>query len=500
MTEKLIHFETLGCRLNQDETEGAARVFSISGFIPDMEAVMARTEVNERVLLSIINTCTVTSKAEQKARRLMRLMAEKYPKAPVLVTGCYAELDIEEICNVVPGRICVLPGSKKFLLSQIAKEMAEGELSVDKGLFNLENLSSFISKKVVEFENVNQRSLSPVAKENSTSSLTPALDSFTLYTPLFEKHSRASIKIEDGCNNNCAYCRIHLARGKAVSLDVEKVVERVKDLEKQGAREVVFTGVNLSQYAGLKSDGGRASFNELLKILLAETSRIKFRVSSFYPQHITPELCETLKDERVQPSFHLSIQSGSDRILDLMKRPYKVESVLRAARLLREAKGNPFISCDIIAGFPGEMEEDFEETRKMCNEIQFGWIHAFPFSPRPGTAAYTMKPQIPERIKDERVKWLTQTAIQGKLDYIKSYQGKVLSAIVENSRSQRRQESKKRTLHAVTENFLHVECVLSDEEQTYVPGSVVYVKLLEPLEENIRGGKEIECTGILSME
>lgn len=497
MTDKYIHFETLGCRLNQDETEGAARVFSVSGFIPDMEAVMARTEVNEKVILSVINTCTVTSKAEQKARRLMRLLAEKYPNAPVLVTGCYAELDIEEICNVVPGRICVLPGSKKFLLSQIAQEMADGELSFVKGLFNLAHLSDFIARKVVEYENVNQRSLSPVASNGIKNQ---KLDSFTLYTPLFEKHSRASIKVEDGCNNNCAYCRIHLARGKAVSLDVDTVIDRVKDLERQGAREVVFTGVNLSQYAGLKSDGGRASFNELLKRLLTETTKIKFRVSSFYPQHITPELCETLRDERVQPSFHLSIQSGSDRILNLMNRPYKLEAVLRAAALLREAKGNPFISCDIIAGFPGESEDDFEETRKMCKEIGFGWIHAFPFSPRPGTTAYTMKPQIPERIKDERVKWLTQTAIQGKLDYINSFKGKVVSAIVENSRAQRTQSSKKRILHAVTENFLHVECALSDDDQTFNPGSVVYVKILEPLEENIRGGKEIECTASLCME
>lgn len=488
-----IHFETLGCRLNQDETEGAARVFFNSGFVPHMEAVMARSAVDNDVVLSIINTCTVTAKAEQKARRLFRLMAEKYPEAPVLVTGCYAELDVEEICAVVPGRICVLPGSKKFILSLLGQAMGNGgELSVLDGKFSFDSLKSFIDKKISEYKDVKQRSV--VLNGNSSEKI---LDPFTLYTPIFEKHSRASLKIQDGCNNECTFCRIHLARGKALSLDVETVISRILDLEKQGAGEIVFTGVNLSQYKGLNSDGKFCNFNELLNIVLQRTSSSKFRISSFYPQHITEELCETLKNPRIQPFFHLSIQSGSDEILRNMARPYNAEQVYNAVRLLRQAKDNPFISCDIIAGFPGESEADFELTRKMCEDLHFSWIHAFPFSPRKGTKAFSMKGQVQESIKGERVKWLTENAVNEKCAYIKSCSGKEYSAIVENSRAQRLENdsSKKRMLHAVTENYLHVQLVLPDDEQTVAPGTVIRVKITEALEENIRSGKEIEASG-----
>ena len=198
-------------------------------------------------------------------------MLEKFPEATLIVTGCYAELDGDEIACLNPDRICILPGEKKSILSKIAEEAADGELSVEKNLFTKENLQKFI-----------QRGLS----KNIS-----ALNKFTLFTPVFEKHSRSSLKIQDGCNNNCSFCRIHLARGKAVSLGVKDAVSRARELEAEGAVEIVLTGVNLSQYAGKKEDGGIASFSELLSALIAGTSKVKFRVSSFYPQHVTEQLC-----------------------------------------------------------------------------------------------------------------------------------------------------------------------------------------------------------------
>ncbi|MCQ2240249.1 tRNA (N(6)-L-threonylcarbamoyladenosine(37)-C(2))-methylthiotransferase MtaB [Treponema sp.] len=472
--KKIIHFETLGCRLNQDESEGAARCFSKAGFTSDLDPISSKTEISQDVILSIINTCTVTSKAEQKARRIIRLLLEKFPNAPLVVTGCYAELDGKEITEICPDRICILSGMKKYILSRIAEEIAGGVLDTEKNLLSKNKLQNFID-------------------ECSREEISAKLNKFTLFTPVFEKHSRSSLKIQDGCNNNCSFCRIHLARGKSVSLDVEDVIARAKEQEGHGAVEIVLTGVNLSQYAGKTSDGPLLPFGGLLKRLLAETG-MKYRVSSFYPQHVTEDLCKILADDRIQPFFHLSIQSGSDRILEKMCRPYKVEHVARAVELLRKYKPGCFISCDIIAGFPGETDEDFALTEKLCDESCFSWIHAFPYSPRPGTAAKDMKPQIPERIKDERVKVLTSYAVNGKIDFIKKASGKTFNAIVENSRSKRLGFTASNVFHAVTDNYIHVE--FSSEK--FIPqGTVVKVCITSVLEENIRSGKEIEAAGVL---
>jgi threonylcarbamoyladenosine tRNA methylthiotransferase MtaB len=462
-----IHFETLGCRLNQDETEGAARCFAEEGFATDLEPLTSSAQKDLNTILSVVNTCTVTGKAEQKARRIIRLVLDKYPAAPVIVTGCYAQVDAASIKAICPERIAVLPGTQKSVLASIAKNFSGAKT------MTADAITSFI-------------------KTANLSTLT----NFTLYTSVFQKHSRASIKIEDGCNNSCAFCRIHLARGKATSLDVTEVLARVQQLEEQGMNEVVFTGVNLSQYAGRTNDGDIASFATLLKTLIANTHTISFRISSYYPQCIDESLVEAIRSPRVQPSFHLSIQSGSDRILKLMNRPYTAETVVHAVELLRAAKDNPFIACDIIAGFPGETEDDFERTKELCKTVRFSWIHAFPFSPRPGTTAATMTPKVPERIKDERVAWLTECAVHDKIAYINSFKDRPLDAIVENSRNQRTASSaEQKVVHVVTSNFLHVACPQTDHEM--VPGSVVRVKITAALEDDIRSGKEIEATGII---
>lgn len=471
-----VHFETLGCRLNQDESEGAARAFYNAGFVTDMESCTARSLPDSSVALAVINTCTVTGKAEQKARRIIRLVLDKCPTAVVIVTGCYAELEGNAITQICPERICILPGQKKSVLKDIALAMAAGSASGTDGRLSLAKIDSIIK-----------------------SSSSEKKDAFVLYTPVFEKHSRASIKIQDGCNNSCTFCRIHLARGTSVSLDAQTVLERIKTMEDTGVREAVFTGVNLSQYAG-DFNGTKLSFGSLLELLLKETSSIKFRVSSFYPQHITPALCSILSSDRVQPSFHLSIQSGSDRILNLMSRPYDRDSVLKAVELLRKAKNNPFISCDIIAGFPSETEDDFALTQSLCSVAQFSWIHAFPFSARPGTKAYSMKPQIPERIKGERVKWMFEKAVEGKTAYISSFRGKILPAIVENSRSLRLSSPSAANfvrVNAVTENFLHAECLVPSKGFIPAPGTEVNVRIDSVLKDSIRSGREVECSGTL---
>ena len=258
-----IHFETLGCKLNQVESEGAARAFVDAGFSVTMEPLTAVCAVQDDVLLCVVNTCTVTAKAEQKARRIIRLLLAKCPRCAVVVTGCYAQLNREDLC-AMDARICVLGGQNKGALATIP--------SVVRTAFGKtgEALAQFLQQ---QFD-------APAAQKASH---------FTLSTDTFLNHSRASLKIQDGCNSVCTYCRIRLARGSSVSLAVQDVLDRVIALERAGHAEVVITTVNIAQYRGAWQDGF-ADFATLLELMLSHTERIGIRVSSLYPEIVTERL------------------------------------------------------------------------------------------------------------------------------------------------------------------------------------------------------------------
>lgn len=552
MPEFIVHFETLGCRLNQIESESAAVFFADAGFVVDMESMTAAAPVPENVVLSIINTCTVTGKAEQKARRLIRLLLRKMPHACVLVTGCYAELEVEAI-EAIDHRVCVLPGSRKDLLADIPLELKAHLDSVSDGVHIeitpfMKNLVSRLCAEKPKPTNIKNRHsedeghdkgknhyhvhesqekksllvLAKPLKNKDLSEFTPVAESkdasispvFRLATDTFFAHSRSSIKIQDGCNCECTYCRIHLARGRAVSLDVAEAVRRVQQLEEVGHQEVVLTGVNLSQYRGLyQGQDGEEYLNlaGLLQKILENTQSIRIRISSLYPESVDEKLCAVISHQRIQPYFHLSVQSGSDAILKAMRRPYRSAQVYRAVELLRQAKDNPFIACDIIAGFPGETDEDFALTQAMCQTCNFAWVHAFPFSPRPGTPAATMKGQVTQSVAGQRVKWLTSFAIQSKCSYISMWKGQVVSAITEHNRQDRKNSiqlhhgteghgeggmevqfnnGNKHCTHAVTENFIHLEL-----PGAFPQGVSIRVRIGEPLLERIRAGDECEASG-----
>lgn len=441
---ELIHFQTLGCKLNQIETESLAHAFTEAGFTADLGESAAEAAAtpeldqdgaapggspvspaaNIRPLpeLCVVNTCTVTGKAEQKARRLIRLLLRTYPAAPVLVTGCYAEVEGEAIASLDP-RVRVYPGSLKGDLADLPAYLAARRLQHPEEPL-LAMLDAFSgSKKALR-----------AGQENT--------GTFRLSTDDFLFHSRATIKIQDGCNNQCSYCRIRLARGKAVSLDADEVVSRIRKIEDAGWGEVILAGVNLSQYRS-----GSGDFADLLSRILSDTDHIAIRISSLYPERIDEAILPALSDERVCPHFHLSVQSGSDRILRSMRRPYTAETVYRAAERLRSIKENPFLACDIITGYPGETDEDFAQTLKLCRDIGFAWIHAFPFSARPGTEAWNMKPRVPERVAGERVAILTALAERNHRAYTEYWTGRTLPAIVE-------QGSAGGPVHVLTSNYI----------------------------------------------
>jgi len=396
-----VAFRTLGCKLNQFETESVADAFSGAGAI-----IRAFDEPAD---LYVVNTCTVTSKAEQKARRVMRQALSQNPHAVVLVTGCYAQMDPEGLSLVHP-RAVVLPGDEKSALLSLAAWLQDNW----QGHGDLQDA-------VVEWKE-------SLAQARVSGSLASALDPFAYRPKTFAFHSRPSLKIEDGCNNRCAYCRVCLARGPAVSLAPDRILERGLELEGAGKAEIVLTGINLAQYRS-----GAMRFPDLLDYLIERTASVCFRISSYEPEYIDEAFLRAFAHPRVQPHIHLAVQSGSSSVLKRMARPYTAERVAEAVLALRATRDDPFIAADMIAGFPGETDAEFAETYALCRDLDFAWIHAFPFSVRPGTKAYEMLPKVPERVAGERVAALSELARSGKSRYVERWIGKRIGVILERS-------------------------------------------------------------------
>ena len=461
--------------MNQIESESVARLFLDKGFSVGMEGVTSSSPEDDETLICIINTCTVTQKAEQKARRLIRLILKKYPNCTLVATGCYAQLSSAEIENM-DKRICVIGGQMKSRLAGVPDLLTQKK---NEGSWNSVNFALEIKNKISSI---------PQQKKDFPE------DSFKLASSAFLSHSRPSLKIQDGCNSNCAYCAIHIARGHSVSLDVQTAIERVQEFEKQGHGEVVLTTVNIGQYKGVYKDGF-CNFTELLALLLANTSKIHFRISSLYPDIVDEQFCRVISDERVQPHFHISVQSGSNNILKLMNRPYGAEKVKNACKMLKEAKKAPFLACDIITGFPGETAEDFEETMRLCRECDFAWVHAFPYSERPGTVAAVMKNKVPQSVSGERAKQIGEWAIAQKIKYAEQFVNTEHYAVLETVKRPMALAAKsvagRYLYHAVTDNFLHCEII---SENMLEANQTVKIKITKVLEDRIKKGGDIEVS------
>ena len=438
---------TLGCKLNQLETEAITDSFCREGF-----SFIPWERSSDEPAIMLINTCTVTSMAEQKARRLIRKAIRDHAQACFIVTGCYAQMDEAALADLgegASGRFFVIPGEKKDRLLDLPHFLSQTELL---GSGNLpEQIAYWFGFQDEEIS------------EDSSFRFRPAN---------FASHSRAFLKIQDGCDRSCAYCRVNLARGKSRSIGAKEALEELLSLEKRGFAEAVLTGVNISQYRDSHMD-----FSGLLEFLLNETSTIRLRLSSIepeWPDWESGRIIRAFMNKRIRPHFHLSLQSGSAKILEKMGRPYTPESSGRAVALLREAREDPFLACDIIAGFPGEDAYEFEKTREFCEKTGFAWIHAFPFSPRPGTAAYNFPDKASERDTDERVSILSEISRKGRREYIARWEGKEVETIIEAGGN-----LPKPYLPAVSENYLKL-CVNCAGGPLPAPGSLVKCRIIGP--------------------
>jgi threonylcarbamoyladenosine tRNA methylthiotransferase MtaB len=398
---------TFGCKLNQFETEALASEFRGQGF--------SLVSPDEAAEVYIINTCTVTSKSEQKARRLIRKISRQRPRALLIVTGCYAQLNRDDLAGLGENVRVVSQEDKAGLIELPATLKRRNETA--RGAIAPVDLSAV------------------------------AGDPFRFRVDRFSYHSRAFLKVQDGCDYRCSYCRVPLARGKSVSLDPEEAVKRARETEQRGYREVVLTGVNLTAYRY-----GEIRLPGLLSRLLGGTQRLRLRLSSLEPEMIKPELAEVLRDRRICPHFHIPIQSGSNTILLRMRRRYRVEQIVRVVELFREAKQDPFVAADIIVGFPGETDQDFLASFRLVETLKLSKLHVFPFSPRPGTPAEHMTDHVPERIRDERVGKLLSLSDSLHELYAGRWEGKRVEVVLERKRSQTDSGS----WQGLSENYLKV--------------------------------------------
>ena len=370
-----IALETLGCKLNQAETELLARQFLEAGYM-----VVSATD---RADIYIVNTCTVTNVADAKSRHMLRLAHRRNPGAVLVATGCYAQRASAKLAQI-EGVALVTGNDEK------------------PGLLRLLEESGYLR---------NQSSI----PEDLVGDCHPAF------------RTRALVKVQEGCNSYCSYCVVPLVREKEKSLAVDQVISEVNRRVASGYREIVLTGTKIGSY----SDGGVA-LRGLLERILTETGIARLRLSSLQPQEITAELIKLWRDDRLCPHFHLSLQSGCDTVLKRMGRRYTPGDYQRALELIRSLVPDTAITTDIIVGFPGETDEEFAESYRFCRQLGFARIHIFPYSPRSGTGAARLPDQVSNMVKKQRSQQMLALAGASSQGFRQQFLGRIMPVLWES--------------------------------------------------------------------
>ena len=394
--EKTVAFCTLGCKVNQYETNAMIEQFINKGY--------TIKEFNEKADIYIINTCTVTNMADRKSRQMLRRVKEINPNALVVACGCYAQVAKEELEKI--SEIDLIYGTNEK--NKIAEYIEEYQKTYQKG--------TEVAKGNV-----------PNGKVTDVMYQKEFLDFGT--TDYTEK-TRAVIKVQDGCDRFCSYCIIPYARGHVRSRKIESVVEEITKIAQKGIKEVVITGIHVASYG--------KDFKEKKQLidLLEEINKIdgieRIRLGSLEPTLINEEFLERLtKLEKICDHFHLSLQSGCDETLKRMNRRYTTEEFKNTTELLRKAYPNVSLTTDIIVGFPGETEEEFNKTYEFLKDINFYQMHIFKYSPRKGTKAAVMANQIDGKVKEERSNKLIELSHQNEIKHNEKEIGKELEVLWE---------------------------------------------------------------------
>lgn len=401
--ERSFYLENFGCRATQADGAAIERQLLDKG--------LARAEDFTEAEVVVLNTCTVTSSADQDARATIRRIHRQNPGARILVTGCYAQRAPEEIARI-PGVSVVVGNSHKNQLADIAGRQ---------GFVSLDSLSS--GEIVVGDIFAHTELMAAPVFEADTAS----------------EKTRPNLKVQDGCNNRCSFCVIPYVRGKSRSLRVEEVVREARALVGLGYKEIVLSGINLGRWG--RDLEGHSRFVDLLRAMLAETEIQKIRISSVEPMDWSDDLIELVaSSSRICRHAHVPLQSGSDRILRRMHRKYRPWHYAGRIEKIRGAMPTAAIGADVMVGFPGETDADFEETRAFIDSLPFTYLHVFTYSSRPGTPSATMPDQVRGDATRERNRILRELAARKKREFQEQFIGRGLQAITltnfENGRTE----------------------------------------------------------------
>ena len=426
---KTIAFITLGCKVNQYESNAMAQEFIENGY----ELI---EDENISADIYIINTCTVTNMSDRKSRQMLRRVKEKNKNAIVVAVGCYAQVAKDDL-EKIPEIDLVLGNNEK---ADILKYVNDYILENKKEL-KMEDVLQ--TKEFVEFGDIT-----------------------------FTEKTRAVIKVQDGCDRYCSYCIIPYARGRVRSRKPENIISEINKIAKKGIKEVVITGIHIASYGKDFKDNYRLI--DLLEDLNEIDGIERIRLGSLEPLLITEEFMERLvKLEKVCHHFHLSLQSGCDETLKRMNRRYSTEEFRNIVNILRRFYQDVVLTTDIIVGFPGETEQEFEKTCEFLKEIKFYKMHVFKYSPRKGTKAASMPNQIDGNIKEERSKKLIEISSENERYYNNKYIGKEIEVLFE--------EKKNGTYHGHTKNYLLVYC----EADENLENKIVKVKCKEVFDDHL---------------
>ena len=414
---RTVAFHTLGCKLNFSETSTLSRMLEGEGF--------EKKEFAELADVYVINTCSVTENADKECRQLVRRIQRKAPQSLVVITGCYAQLKPKEISEI-PGVDLVLGASEKFNLVSHIKELSKGDPA-----------------KICSCD----------------------IEGISDFHPSYSIHDRTRtfLKVQDGCDYSCSFCTIPLARGKSRSDSVDNVIKNAENLASQGVKEIVLTGVNLGDFRGPlqsspKGEGSehqplnedKENFYSLIKGLEKVKGIQRYRISSIEPNLLTNEIIEFVANsDKFMPHFHIPLQSGSNKILGLMRRRYRRELYADRISLIKTLMPHCCIGVDVIVGFPSETNEDFKETFDFLHSLDISYLHVFTYSERDNTHALSIKPVVPINVRHERNKTLRNLSYMKMQYFTEQHSGQVRKVLFEG-------HEKNAMMDGFTDNYIKI--------------------------------------------
>ncbi len=405
---KTVALHTLGCKLNFSETSSIGRLLENDGF--------TKKNFDEVADVYVINTCSVTDNADKECRQLVRRIQRNAPEAMVVITGCYAQLKPTEIA-AIPGVDLVLGAAEKFNITEHLKSITKGD-STKICSCDIEDVNVFIPS-----HSINDR-------------------------------TRIFLKVQDGCDYNCSFCTIPMARGKSRSDSIDNVIANVKSIALQGAREIVLTGINLGDFRPpinkTISSAERENFLSLIQELDKVEGIDRFRISSIEPNLLSNDIIEFVSNsKKFMPHFHIPLQSGSNKILGLMRRRYKKELYAERVGLIKMLMPHCCIGVDVITGFPGETEEDFKETFDFLHSLDISYLHVFTYSERANTLAVQMKPVVSMDIRNQRNKLLRNLSYQKMQYFTSTHVGEIRNVLFETC-------NKNGMMEGYTDNYIKI--------------------------------------------